>query len=195
LVCGVCKNEFTRNPSHIKGKHGANFCSPICHYKGRSLGLSKRIVYKPYNHTKQGRANRSKAAAHLYASGKGLAFPKTELAVLERLKTQGINVVHQKVVELPDRAYAVDFFFPTRADGGLIIELDNPGRHDRGLMHADFERDKILSELGFEVVRLWDNGRPENAIRAVLDTLLQWPERRSASKVPDDVLCGRFSRR
>jgi very-short-patch-repair endonuclease len=160
-------------PSQIKGKHGANFCSPLCHYSGRSLGISKRIVYKPYNQTEQGRTNRSKAAARLYASGKGLAFPQTELAVVRVLKERGFNFIHQKVIELTDRAYVVDFFFP---DFNCIIELDNPARHDRGLMYADFERDAIINSLGFEVIRLWDNGSSENAVRAVLTTLLKWAQ-------------------
>jgi very-short-patch-repair endonuclease len=136
--------------------------------------LSRRVVYKPYNHTKEGRVNRSKAAARLYASGKALAFPETELAVVKVLKEQGVNFIHQHVVELTDRAYVVDFFFPAL---NFIIELDTVAQHGRDRMHYDFERDQILGGLGLEVVRLWDNGSSENAIRAVLATLLQRTER------------------
>src|SRR5699024_7581825 len=46
--CPVCEVEFTRAPSQIKSKHGAIFCSAACMYKGRTLGLTPRIVDKPY---------------------------------------------------------------------------------------------------------------------------------------------------
>lgn len=46
--CAVCGQQFTRTPSKIKAKHGAVFCSPECHYAGRSLGLTKRVVTRPY---------------------------------------------------------------------------------------------------------------------------------------------------
>jgi very-short-patch-repair endonuclease len=185
LVCAVCQTDFTRAPSHIKGKHDSNFCSPTCHYKGRSLGLSKRVVYKPYNHTEQGRTNRSKAAARLYASGKGLNFPKTELAVLDVLRRNCVSVTHQEVFEFPDRAYAVDFFFPNL---GLVIELDNPSCHKRTGAHADFERDALIAERGVEVVRLWDNGSPDNAVRAVALALLERTQDDSVLKVREDLL-------
>lgn len=56
LVCAVCGKNFTRAKSHIKGKHGSNFCSAACHYKGMTLGKSKRVVRKPYNISEAGRA-------------------------------------------------------------------------------------------------------------------------------------------
>src|SRR5699024_2404579 len=46
--CPVCEVEFTRTPSQIKSKHSAIFCSAACMYKGRTLGLTPRIVEKPY---------------------------------------------------------------------------------------------------------------------------------------------------
>lgn len=48
LVCATCGAEFSRRPSSIKGKYGAQYCSRPCHYKGRRLGLSPRIVTRPY---------------------------------------------------------------------------------------------------------------------------------------------------
>ncbi len=48
LNCAACGQEMERPPSHIKGKHGGNFCSRACHYAGRSLGLSGRVVTRPY---------------------------------------------------------------------------------------------------------------------------------------------------
>jgi very-short-patch-repair endonuclease len=112
----------------------------------------------------------SKTAAHLYATGKTLAFPETELAVVRALTDLKIEFTHQHVVEFDDGAYAVDFLFP----GGLVVELDRPQRHNRELRDFDAKRDERLRSVGFTVVRLWDNGRPENAVRAVLATLLEW---------------------
>ncbi len=50
-VCPVCSEIFTRSPSQIKSKHNYIFCSKECQYKGRTLGLTKRIVEKPYQYT------------------------------------------------------------------------------------------------------------------------------------------------
>jgi very-short-patch-repair endonuclease len=171
-VCAVCGQKFSRPTSHIKGKYGANFCCREHHYIGRRLRLTRRVVLKPYKYTKGGRTKKSKTAAHLYASGKGLTFPDTELAVIRVLTDMKIEFTHQHVVEFDDGAYVVDFLFP----GQLIVELDNPSRHNRELREYDAERDRRLRKLGFRVVRLWDNGRPENAVRTVLATLLERSE-------------------
>lgn len=57
LTCGVCGNNFKRVPSTIrKSKHGV-FCSKECHYKGRSLGLTKRVVTNPYTYSEEGKAS------------------------------------------------------------------------------------------------------------------------------------------
>jgi len=49
MTCAICGLDFTRPLSQVKGKYGAQFCSPACHYRGRTLGKSLRIVQKPYN--------------------------------------------------------------------------------------------------------------------------------------------------
>ena len=49
--CPVCHTLFTRAPSLVKSKYGYIFCSKKCQYKGRTLGLTKRIVIKPYQYT------------------------------------------------------------------------------------------------------------------------------------------------
>src|SRR5690625_4495158 len=46
--CPVCEVEFTRTPSQIKSKHSVSYCSAACMYQGRTLGLTPRIVDKPY---------------------------------------------------------------------------------------------------------------------------------------------------
>lgn len=47
--CELCKKEFYRRQSGIKRKDGKSFCSRECHYKARAVGLSIRVVIKPYN--------------------------------------------------------------------------------------------------------------------------------------------------
>lgn len=54
--CPVCGHSVLRSASKLKSKHGSVFCSRNCHYKGRSLGLTKRIVTKPYTYTPEGKA-------------------------------------------------------------------------------------------------------------------------------------------
>jgi G:T-mismatch repair DNA endonuclease (very short patch repair protein) len=49
LVCAYCGAQFERPPSQRRAKHGSEFCSRQCHYEGRSRGLSKRVVEKPYS--------------------------------------------------------------------------------------------------------------------------------------------------
>lgn len=46
LICPVCKKEFTTNINNDK-----QFCSTKCQYEARSLGISKRVVLKPYKLT------------------------------------------------------------------------------------------------------------------------------------------------
>lgn len=58
--CAVCAKPVKRAPSHVKSKFV--FCSPACHYTGRSIGLVERIVLKPYRVTENGRLAWRKAA-------------------------------------------------------------------------------------------------------------------------------------
>src|SRR5215218_3678151 len=48
LVCATCGTKFKRPAAAVKGKHGSQFCSRSCHYAGRSIGVTKRIVSKSY---------------------------------------------------------------------------------------------------------------------------------------------------
>ena len=48
MTCAVCGKEVSRSPAQIKGKYGSAFCSRACHYTGRSLGLTRRTVVRPY---------------------------------------------------------------------------------------------------------------------------------------------------
>lgn len=47
LKCPVCQKEFERYSAQKMSEW--QFCSRTCAYKGRSVGLVKRIVTKPYN--------------------------------------------------------------------------------------------------------------------------------------------------
>lgn len=53
IVCGtpvhryVCQTKDSKAPGLL--------CSSACHYKARSMGLSKRVVTKPYNWTEEGK--------------------------------------------------------------------------------------------------------------------------------------------
>lgn len=82
----------------------------------------------------------------------------------KRLKTrqvEGIKFRRQQPIE----NFIVDFVsFEKR----MIIELDG-GQHaeDR---HKDIERDKFLSEIGFRVLRFWNNEVLEN-IDGVLEVI------------------------
>lgn len=55
-TCSTCGKGITRTPSQMKSKHPGVYCSRACHYAGRSLGLTRRIVTRPYNFTPEGKA-------------------------------------------------------------------------------------------------------------------------------------------
>ena len=51
--CAVCGNEVLRSPAQVKSRFA--FCSRECHYRGRSMGLVRRIVTQPYSVSDEGR--------------------------------------------------------------------------------------------------------------------------------------------
>ena len=165
-ICATCGQEFARAPSHVKGKHGSQFCSPECHYAGRSLGLTKRVVTQPYRYTDQSIAVLSQAAARAYAAGRTLPHPETERAAEALLARHGVAFIHQHVIVLPTgRAVVVDFFLPGR---DVAIEVDTPDTHRKCRRDRDAERDEALGALGITVLRVRDDGVPEHVARAVL---------------------------
>ena len=117
--CPVCEVEFTRTPSQVKSKHGAIFCSAACMYKGRTLGLTPRIVDKPYvrvapinyeaiarahatrrarnnyGHTDDTRARLSEATARAIAEGRISPVSKLEDEVAEVLDGLGVSYTRQ----------------------------------------------------------------------------------------------------
>jgi len=48
LVCPICGTVFERSPAQIERAKYINVCSLGCLYKGRSLGIIRRKVNKPY---------------------------------------------------------------------------------------------------------------------------------------------------
>lgn len=55
--CATCGADVTKTPTAAKRpKHGAFFCSRACHYAGRALGHTKRVVTKPYSYTPEGKS-------------------------------------------------------------------------------------------------------------------------------------------
>ena len=117
--CPVCEVEFTRRPSQIKSKHGAIFCSAACMYKGRTLGLTPRIVDKPYvrvapinyeaiarahatrrarnnyGHTDDTRARLSEATTRAIAEGRISPVSKLEDEVAVVLDGLGVSYARQ----------------------------------------------------------------------------------------------------
>ena len=52
VVCSLCGVTVKRPPSQRKSRHGAEYCSRTCHYKGRTAGLTGRIVLDGYDLTR-----------------------------------------------------------------------------------------------------------------------------------------------
>ena len=52
-----------QRPSAKKSKHGHDFCSRACHYKGRGMGLVKRVVTTPYTYTEESKARLREASS------------------------------------------------------------------------------------------------------------------------------------
>jgi hypothetical protein len=61
-TCTSCGRIYTRSPSHVKAKHGAEYCSRPCHFKGRTMGLTPREVTHPYEYTPESKAKQIASA-------------------------------------------------------------------------------------------------------------------------------------
>lgn len=158
MDCPVCGVEFDRRPN---ARHGHHYCSRACHYKGRTLGLTARVVERPYQYTAGGMTRLRRAGARQYASG-AVGFPASELALVDRLVAARVDFVHQHVVDVPGGAYAVDFYFPRLA---LVIELDGDEHQKPDAVESDRVRDARLADMGLRVVRVRDGADDSNAER------------------------------
>lgn len=136
MNCAACGEEFTRAPRQVKAKHGAHYCSRACHYRGRSLGLTARVVEKPYvrvaplptaeqiarqvasrragkgySHSDDTRARLSEATARAIADGRIARVSKLEDVVAEVLDGLSVDYRRQALIRGPLGRYvaSVDF--------------------------------------------------------------------------------------
>jgi len=148
----VCDAEFSRSPRQIKAKHGTHYCSRACHYRGRTLGLTLRVVDKPYvlvapprtpeqiakqvasrragkgyGHTEASRARLSEATARAIAEGRVPAVSKLENVAAEVLDGLGIGYRRQVAIRGPRGRYvaSVDFML----DDGRVLEVNGTFWH------------------------------------------------------------------
>lgn len=57
VACATCGVEVQKHPSQIaRSHHGSTFCSRACHYAGRSIGVTRRVVTKPYTYSEAGKS-------------------------------------------------------------------------------------------------------------------------------------------
>lgn len=74
--CATCGKEINRPVSQVVDvKYGAVYCSRACHYQGRSQGLTKRVVSRPYVYTETSKA--AMLAASRRPKGKRVFHSKT----------------------------------------------------------------------------------------------------------------------
>jgi len=154
--CSVCGKLTKRSPSCLKTKHEGHYCSPKCQYIGRSLGLTPRIVNKPYNMkpaNKQARIDSARRAAETrkrngnnhhteatkkrlrhttakaIAEGKFNRVSKLEYKVANEIKKFGVPFIHQypiRDVVTGRWAACVDFFI---SKFNLAIEVNGTFWH------------------------------------------------------------------
>lgn len=165
FTCPVCRAQFTRSPAQIKSKHESVFCSRPCHYRGRGLGLTKRIVTKPYNrvafvdysaaskkawvtrrrlgkdkHSEETRARLREATARSIAS-RTSTVSHLEDIVAEVLDILGLTYIRQVAIRGSDGRFVAvaDFWLP---DWETFLEVNgtfwhsDPRSFPNGPIHA-----------------------------------------------------------
>ena len=154
LICATCGEKFSRSPAQIKGKHGSQFCSSACHYKGRATGATQRIVLRPYAITEQGRlawadgakktrklriernnyrhtdatrAILSEKTAQAIAEGRVPTSSKLEQKVAAELDRLGIRYTAQVGIRAADGTFCgvFDFMLP----GNIALEVNGTFWH------------------------------------------------------------------
>jgi G:T-mismatch repair DNA endonuclease (very short patch repair protein) len=160
VVCAVCKTEISRSPRQIKSKHGAHYCSRACHYRGRTLGLTLRVVTKPYvlvapprtpeqiakqvasrragkgyGHSDETRARLSETTARAIAEGRIPAVSKLEDVVAKELDALGVGYRRQVAVRGPRGRFvaSVDFLL----DDGRAVEVNGTFWHSDPRSYPD----------------------------------------------------------
>lgn len=152
FTCAVCGTEFARTPKQVKAQHGAQYCSPACQYRGRSLGLTPRVVSSPYvltapprssevtarqvatrragksyGHSDDTRRRLSEATARAIAEGRIAAVSKLEDIAAEAIGTLGLTAVRQAPIRGGRGRYiaCVDFLL----DDGRALEVNGTFWH------------------------------------------------------------------
>ena len=161
--CATCGKPFSKAPSTAKGKHGSVFCSNACHYAGRSLGKSKRVVVDPYVVTEEGREawkigaqktrlkriasgsykkteeqrEKSRHSSCLAISENRLpASSKLEDSVVPALDSLGIEYIRQYAIRNDKGRFVCvyDFFIPSR---NVAIEVNGTFWHSDPRFYPD----------------------------------------------------------
>lgn len=173
LSCSFCGTQFTRTLSQIKSQHEGAYCSRRCHYRGRSIGLTKRLVRKPYvivarydrravvlkawitrrrlGKDKQSDATRTRlreATARAIASGAITTVSRLEDIVADVLDTYGIRFSRQYPVRSADGRYigVADFWLN---EWRVFLEVNgtfwhtDPRTYPNGPIHAIQKRNAI----------------------------------------------------
>jgi len=160
IRCGVCKQKFTRSPSQIKSKHGVVYCSTVCHYAGRTLGLTGRVITKPYirkagpptpeqiarqvasrragkgyAHSDDTRARLSEATTSAIAEGRISTISRFENEVAEVLDSLGVRYRRQVAFRGASGRYVacVDFLL----DDGRVLEAQGSFWHSDPILYPD----------------------------------------------------------
>lgn len=185
FTCPVCGKKFSKCPAHVKAKHGNQFCSRECHYRGRVLGLTKRVVTEPYNHTEATLEQFSKNGVLRMRTGPfGTSIGKFEDEVSETLTTLGIAHVRQFPLYDAERNrwFACDFFLPTIR---LVVEVNCSGNHAdprviprstrcanrRAQIERDEARRSAVLAAGYRLAELWERDLAEDLEAAVRDAV------------------------
>lgn len=164
-MCAVCSKEFQSPPCRdARRRHGSAFCSRECHYVGRGVGVTKRVVVDPYELAPETRFKFSTNAALSYASARRMPFPRVEIDVRNRLLAIGIDFVHQQVFGWDRGAFCVDFYFPDRS---LVVEIDGDGHANIAQAAKDADRDAWLARNGIRTVRVPDTNAVESVVALV----------------------------
>lgn len=161
LTCPVCGYTFERLENGIVGKYGLAFCSPKCQYDARGLGITPRVVDKPYKivpydhteaarkawetrrkngtdkHSEETKQKLADITARQIAEGKISRISSIEYIVKDKLIEHKINAIHQYQIRNPKTGRYVaccDFYLP---DFNVVIEVNGTFWHADPRVYVD----------------------------------------------------------
>ena len=151
--CATCRTKFSRSPSQTrKAKYGSLFCSRKCHYRGRGLGHTKRIVANKYvmvkpwdparsarlwttrrangtdKHTEAAKEKMRLSTARRIAEGKIPAVSLLEGVVADQLRHLRVSFARQMPIRDPNTGCfcaLVDF----QLDANTVLEVNGTFWH------------------------------------------------------------------